>query len=111
MSPQPAKAPEAEATEPTEPTEAVKGKAVKGEHNALVHGLLEDAEALSEELRGEGGLHERIGANRETLRMIAKTGFLSKDQAKAVKEFYPERKARETTQAEAPANPAPASGS
>lgn len=88
MTPQPPAAPEA-------------AVAKKGDHSPLVHGLLEDAEALSEELRGEGGLHERIGANRDTLRMIAKTGFLSKDQAKAVKEFYPERVVKAKTEAAA----------
>lgn len=77
--------------------------AQKGEHSPLVHGLLEDAQKLSDELRGEGGLHERIGANRDTLRMIAKTGFLSTEQASAVREFYPERVVKKTPEAPAAA--------
>lgn len=82
MSPQPPKAPEA----------AAEQKA--GEHNAFVHGLLLQAKSLSDELRGDGGLHERIGANREILRQIKTTGLLSKEQAAAIEEFYPVRQVK-----------------
>jgi len=89
MSPQPRapKAPEAEQV-----ATPVEQKA--GEHNPFVHGLLTQAQSLSDELRGEGGLHERIGANRDILRQIKTTGLLSKEQADAIEEFYPVRKAR-----------------
>jgi hypothetical protein len=60
-----------------------------GQHNEFVHNLLEQARTLADE---KEALYERIGANRDVLRNIAKTGLLSTEQGEAIADFYPERK-------------------
>lgn len=74
-----------------------------GQHNDFVHQLLEQAGELQEE---KEALFSRIGANRDTLRMVRKTGLLSAEQSTAIDEFYPLRQKK--ADEDAPADPAAA---
>lgn len=88
-----------DAPAPEAPAEAVQAK---GAHNPFAHGLLEEAAKLDER---KEALFAEIGTNRDTLRMVVRTGFVSDEQAKAVAEFYPVRQAKAK---EAPAETATA---
>lgn len=71
---------------PDAPATDAQGAPKKGEHNPFVHSLLEDAQALKDR---KTALLAEIDDNRTTLRTVARTGFLSKDQADAIVQWYP----------------------
>lgn len=77
-------------------------------HNDFVHQLLVQAEELH---TTKEELFQKIGANRDVLRKVKETGLLSANQADAVDEFYPQRKAADKsgtnggTAQEPPADP------
>jgi hypothetical protein len=58
----------------------------KGQYNPFVHALLLDAQSLKDE---KDALFERIDDNRQTLRTVKRTGFLSNEQAEAIDKWYP----------------------
>lgn len=61
---------------------------VLGEHNPFVNQQLTVAQVLADE---KDDVLKRIGANREVLRNMATMGYLSPEQATAIREFYPDR--------------------
>lgn len=71
---------------PANPEQEGAAPVKKGDHNPYVHALLEDAQALKER---KAEVLKEIDDNRQSLRMIARTGFLSTDQGKAVEAWYP----------------------
>lgn len=59
-----------------------------GEHNPFVNLLLQVAKDLDQE---KTGLTDRIAANRDVLRNMAKQNLVDPEQAAAINEFYPLR--------------------
>lgn len=85
--PAPKRTPDTPAETPAETPAAVEANSPqKGEPNPFIHSLLQDAQTLKDE---KTALLARIDDNRTTLRTVARTGFLSKEQAAAIVEWYP----------------------
>lgn len=77
--------PQGTATPPAQDTPA-NGQA--STHDAWADSLLQDGDALTTE---KTQLFERIGANRDMLRNLKKSGKLSDDRVARIDKMYPER--------------------
>lgn len=98
--------PQGTATPP--PADAPANGQATSPENTWADALLQDATALATE---KTTLFERIGANREMLRNLKKTGKLSDDRVKAIDTAYPERERKprkKKSDDQAPADQAPA---
>ena len=90
MSPQPKDQPK-DQDAPKDAPATDNGTAPATDMQAMVGALLDQADALKVE---KDALFVRVGANRDMLRNLVKTGAASDDQVKRIDALYPPRKSK-----------------